>query len=108
LSTSGHHPYDGHDREGTLLIRHVNRDSHRLRLCGHFHHNVCLTFGQGFRVALWGLDYLDCGTLRGGHDRAEGDSAREGGHGRTLPQCESGPFAGGKVGVESTATAEGS
>jgi hypothetical protein len=78
---------------------------HLLPLRGHFHHDVCPTFGQGFCAALWGPD---CGTLRGGHDRVEGDSVGEGGHGRTLPQRESGPFTGGGARAEGTVTTEGS
>jgi hypothetical protein len=91
-----------------LPICLVDRDSHRLRLRGHFYHDVGSTFGQGLLIAIQGLDHPDCEALQGGHDRAEGGSAREGGYGHMLPQRELGSLARGGAGAKSVATAEGS
>jgi hypothetical protein len=86
-----------------LPICPVDRDSHRPRLRGHFHHDVCPTFGQGFRIAIRGPNHPDCIVLQGGHDRAERGSTKKGGYGHTLPQHESGSLAGGRAGAESVA-----
>jgi hypothetical protein len=47
-------------------------------------------------------------VLQGGHDGAEGGSARERGYGHMLPQRELGSLAGGGARAESTATVESS
>jgi hypothetical protein len=79
-----------------------------LWLHGHFHYDVSPTPGQGFCVAIWGLDHLDCRALQGGHDRAKGGSAREGGYRCMLPQRKSSSLAGGKAIAKNAVTVEGS
>jgi hypothetical protein len=91
-----------------LSLCPVDRGSHLLQLCGHFHHDVNPILGQGFRVAIKGLDHLDHGALQGGYDRAKGGSTREGGYGHTLPQRKSGSLRGGGAEVEGVVIAEGS
>jgi hypothetical protein len=74
----------------------------------HFHDDVDLTFGQGICIAVRGPDHSDRGALQGSYDRVEGDLAREGIYGCTLPQRKLSSLVGGKVRAEGTATADGS
>jgi hypothetical protein len=56
----------------------IDRGFHRLWLLGHFHDDVSPILGQGIRVTVRVLDYSNHEALQGGHDRAEGDLAKEG------------------------------
>jgi hypothetical protein len=90
-----------------LSLCPVDRGSHLPRLHGHFHHDVCPTLGQGFRVAIQGLDNLDRKALQGGYDRAERGSAKEGGYGHMLPQRKLGSLERGGAEAKGAATAKG-